>query len=106
SSPRHGGLLLEESRTVPIFEFLPDMRYICSKLRRLKHMKILVLNPFAGEAKEVERCHSVARPETEIIFDNIADVFPLNYVTYIYYRHRCADAVVDRVVLAEEQGFD
>lgn len=69
-------------------------------------MKILVLNPFAGEAKEVERCKSVARADTEIVFDNIADVYPLNYVTYIYYRHRCADAVVDRVVRAQEQGFD
>lgn len=69
-------------------------------------MKTLVLNPFAGEAKEVERCRTVARPDTEIVFDNIADVYPLNYVTYIYYRHRCADAVVDRVVRAQEEGFD
>ena len=69
-------------------------------------MKILVLNPFAGEAKETERCRKVARPDTEIVFDNIADVYPLNYVTYIYYRHQCADAVVDRVVKAEEEGFD
>ena len=61
-------------------------------------MRILVLNPFAGEMKEVERCRQVARPETEIVFENIADVYPLNYVTYIYYRHRCADAVANRVV--------
>jgi len=69
-------------------------------------MKILVLNPFAGEAKEVERCRTVLHHETEIVFDNIADAYPLNYVTYIYYRHRCADAVVDRVVRAQDEGFD
>jgi allantoin racemase len=69
-------------------------------------MKILVLNPFAGESKEVERCQQVAGAATEIVFDNIGRVYPLNYVTYIYYRHRCADAVVDRVVRAQEQGFD
>jgi allantoin racemase len=69
-------------------------------------MKILVLNPFAGEMKELERCSNVARPNTEIVFENIADVYPLNYVTYIYYRHKCAEAVVQRVVLAQEEGFD
>lgn len=69
-------------------------------------MRILVLNPFAGEMKEVERCRQVARPETEIVFENIADVYPLNYVTYIYYRHRCADAVANRVLRAQEEGFD
>jgi allantoin racemase len=69
-------------------------------------MKILVLNPFAGEMQEVERCRQVARPGTQVVFENIGDVYPLNYVTYIYYRHQCADAVVDRVVGAQEEGFD
>ena len=69
-------------------------------------MKILVLNPFAGEAREFERCATVARPDTEITFDTIGDVYPLNYVTYIYYRHKCAEAVAERVVRAEAEGFD
>src|SRR5262249_57883055 len=69
-------------------------------------MKILVLNPFAGVAQELERCRTVARPDTEIVFEDIADVYPLNYVTYIWYTHRCADAVVQRVRKAEKQGFD
>ncbi len=69
-------------------------------------MKILVLNPFAGEAREFERCATVKRPETEIVFDTIAGVYPLNYVTYIYYRHKCAEAVVERIVRAEDEGFD
>ena len=69
-------------------------------------MRILVLNPFAGEAKEYLRCSDVARPDTDIVFEDISDVYPLNYVTYMYYRHRCADAVVNRVVRAEREGFD
>ena len=69
-------------------------------------MKILVLNPFAGEAREFERCATVARADTAITFDTIADVYPLNYVTYIYYRHKCAEAVAERVVRAEAEGFD
>ena len=69
-------------------------------------MKILVLNPFAGTAREFERCATVARPDTEIVFDTIADTYPLNYVTYIYYRHKCAEAVVERIVRAEQEGFD
>jgi allantoin racemase len=69
-------------------------------------VKILVLNPFAGVAQELERCRSVARPDTELVFEDIADVYPLNYVTYIWYTHRCADAVVQRVRKAEKEGFD
>ena len=65
-------------------------------------MKILVLNPFAGEMRETERCRQVARPDTQIVFENIADVYPLNYVTYIYYRHLCADAVVAFKALLQE----
>ena len=39
-------------------------------------MKILVLNPFAGTTREAEHCRSVARPDTEIVFENTADVYP------------------------------
>ena len=69
-------------------------------------MKILVLNPFAGGMQELERCRQVAGPDTEIVFEDISDVYPLSYVTYIYYRHRCADAVAERACRAQEEGFD
>ena len=46
-------------------------------------MKILVLNPFAGGMKELERSRKVAGADTEIVFEDISDVYPLNYVTYI-----------------------
>ena len=69
-------------------------------------MKILVLNPFAGVTNEAEHCRRVARPDTEIVFENISSTYPLNYVTYVYYRHHCAAAVVERVLRAQDQGFD
>ena len=69
-------------------------------------MKILVLNPFAGEMQERERCRQVVRPDTDIVFEDISDVYPLNYVTYVYYRHRCADAVAERVLRAQKEAFD
>ena len=69
-------------------------------------MKILVLNPFAGEMQEWERCRQVARPDTEIVCEDISDVYPLSYVTYAYYRHRCADAVAERVLRAQRETFD
>lgn len=69
-------------------------------------MKILVLNPFAGVTREEEHCRRVARPDTEIVFENIGDVYPLSYVTYIYYRHHCAAAVAERVLQAQDLGFD
>jgi allantoin racemase len=55
---------------------------------------------------ELERCRQVAGADTDIVFENIAAVYPLTYVTYIYYRHKCAEAVVERVVQAEREGFD
>lgn len=69
-------------------------------------MKILVLNPFAGVTLEAEHCRQVARPGTELVFENISDVYPLTYVTYIYYRHHCAAAVVERVLRAQDEGYD
>lgn len=69
-------------------------------------MRILVLNPFAGEAEEVSRCARVARPDTEIVFASTGDDYPMSYVTYVYYRHRAASAVVERVIQAEREGFD
>jgi len=69
-------------------------------------MKILVLNPFAGVTREEEHCRRVARPDTELVFENIGDVYPLSYVTYIYYRHHCATAVTERVLRAQDEGFD
>jgi len=68
--------------------------------------KILILNPFAGVTREAEHCQEVAASDTELLFDNISKIYPLTYVTYIYYRHHCASAVVERVLQAQEEGFD
>jgi allantoin racemase len=69
-------------------------------------MRILVLNPFGAETREREHCLAIANPDTEVEFDSIAEVYPLPYVQYRYFRHLCADATVDRIVRAEREGFD
>jgi len=69
-------------------------------------MRILVLNPFGAETREREHCLAIANSDTEVEFDSISDVYPLPYVQYRYFRHLCADATIDRIVRAEEEGFD
>ena len=39
-------------------------------------MKILVLNPFARDMQELERCRQVAGPDTQIVFEDISGVYP------------------------------
>ena len=68
--------------------------------------RILILNPFKGRMYEKEHCQQVAEHDTEISFEDIGDIYPLPYVTYVYYRHLCADAVVDRIIKAEGEGFE
>lgn len=53
---------------------------------------------------ELGRCRRVARPDSEIVFWNIAAVYPLNCVTHIYDRHPCADATGERIIRAKEEG--
>lgn len=69
-------------------------------------MRILVLNPFGAETREREHCLAIANSDTEVEFDSISETYPLPYVQYRYFRHLCADATVDRIVRAEEEGFD
>lgn len=70
-------------------------------------MKILVLNPFgATEPFARENLQKVARPDVEIDVVNISDVFPLNYNTYLYNMIKCANAAVERIIKAENEGYD
>ena len=69
-------------------------------------MRILVLNPFGAETLEREHCLTIARPDAEVEFDSIKDVYPLNYVQYRYFRHLCAEGTINRIVRAEREGFD
>jgi allantoin racemase len=69
-------------------------------------LRILVLNPFGAETRERDHCVAVAGSDTIVEFDSVKGSYPLNYVQYRYFRHLCADATIDRVVRAEEEGFD
>lgn len=70
-------------------------------------MQILVLNPFgATEPFAAENLGRVARPDTKVNVENIKDVFPLNYNTYIYNITKCANAAAERIIKAEQEGYD
>jgi allantoin racemase len=68
-------------------------------------MKILLLNVFKGETYELENCQKVARPDTEVLFEQARD-YPLSHVRYEYFAMKAASGVVDRVVDAEKEGID
>lgn len=70
-------------------------------------MKILVINPFGGtEFRGKENLEKIKRPDTEFDMVNIADVYPLKNNQYLYFRHKCTDGTLDRVMKAEKQGYD
>jgi len=68
--------------------------------------RILVLNPFGGTTLELENCRAIARPDTEVVFDNLAPVYPLSHVNHRLYRTKAAELAAVRIVQAEKEGFD
>ncbi len=70
-------------------------------------MKIFVICPFGStEPYGRENLEKIARPGTEFDYECIKDVFPLNYNTFQYNMLKCINAAVERVILAEQQGYD
>lgn len=70
-------------------------------------MRIFVLSPFgAREPYGEENLRKVARPDTEFTFESLHEVFPLPYNTYRYNTLKCTDAAVERIIKAEQEGYD
>jgi len=70
-------------------------------------MKVFVLSPFgATEPNGEENLRKVARPGTDFVFESLEEVFPLPYNTYRYNTLKCTDAAVERIIRAEQDGFD
>ena len=70
-------------------------------------MKIFVVCPFGStEPHGRENLEKIARPGTEFDYECIKDVFPLPYNTFPYNMLKCINAAVERVILAEQQGYD
>lgn len=70
-------------------------------------MKLLVVCPFGKtEPYGRENMERVARPDTEFDYECIADVFPLPYNTFPYNMIKCINGILERTILAEEQGYD
>lgn len=69
-------------------------------------MKILLLKPYAAETNELELCKRVARPDTEIVFANIAGWYPIPHVHHKYFRSKAVDGAIEQILKAEEAGYD
>jgi allantoin racemase len=70
-------------------------------------VRILVVNPFGGtEVFGRENLERVARADTEFDIVNISESYPLHNNQWLYFRYACTDATIDRVILAEKQGYD
>jgi len=70
-------------------------------------MKLLVLCPFGStEPNGRENLGRIARPGTQFDYESIQEVFPLPYNTFPYNMLKCINGAVERVILAEQQGYD
>jgi Asp/Glu/hydantoin racemase len=70
-------------------------------------MRIFVLSPFgATEPHGEENLRKVARDDVDFSFQSLEEVFPLPYNTYRYNTLKCADAAVERIIKAEQDGYD
>lgn len=69
-------------------------------------MRILLLKTYAGESGELAHCQKIARPDTEVVFENLVGEFPIKHVHHRYFRYKAIDAVLEHVLRAEAAGFD
>src|SRR5271169_3614283 len=70
-------------------------------------MKILVLNPFSATEPGAEDLYAkIARPDVDFKVENIKSVYPLDYVTWGYNTLKATNATVERIIKAEEEGYD
>ena len=69
-------------------------------------MKILVLKPYAGRTKEREHCQKIARPDTQVDFENLEGEYPITHVHHRYFRYQAIDSTIEHVLRAEAAGYD
>ena len=70
-------------------------------------MKILVVNPFAGtEFRGRDNLERIKRPDTEFDMVNIEEYYPLKNNQFLYFRYKCTDGTLERVMQAEKEGYD
>jgi allantoin racemase len=70
-------------------------------------MRIQVINPFGGtEVFGRDNLARIARSDTDFDIVNIADVYPLKNNQWLYFRHECINATIERALRAERDGFD
>lgn len=70
-------------------------------------MRILVINPFGGtEFRGRDNLERIKRADTEFEMVNIAEDYPLKNNQWLYFKHACTGATLEKVMWAEQEGFD
>ncbi|MGV6874271.1 aspartate/glutamate racemase family protein [Pseudochelatococcus sp. B33] len=69
-------------------------------------MRILIVKPYAGKSRELEHCRKIARPDTEVDFENLEGDYPITHVHHEFFRHHAISAALERIMAAEEKGYD
>lgn len=70
-------------------------------------MKLLAVNPFSRTEPGSEATfRKIARNDVEVRVENIKSVYPLDYVTWGYNTLKATNATVERIVAAENEGYD
>ena len=70
-------------------------------------MRILVINPFGGtEVFGRDNLERVARPDTDFEIVNVGNVYPLKNNQWLYFRHECINATIERALQAERDGYN
>jgi allantoin racemase len=70
-------------------------------------MRILLLKPYAVRwTKERELCLQAARPDTQVDFTSVSELYPISHVHHNYFLHKSVDAVAELAMKAEEDGYD
>jgi allantoin racemase len=68
--------------------------------------KILLLNPFEGISHELEHCRAVARPDTEVVLEDFASVYPFGHLVPPLFGAKVAELVAMRCLRDEQEGYD
>jgi len=70
-------------------------------------MRICVINPYRGtEHFGAENLRAIAAPGTTFDVVDIGHAYPLNNNQWLFFRHSCTQATIERAMQAERDGYD
>ena len=65
------------------------------------------MNPFSGtEFRGRDNLERIKRPDTHFDMVDIGESYPLKNNQFLYFRYQCTDPTLDRIIQAENEGYD